>query len=61
MRVNLVFLSPCSMPATSYREERSSLPGKAVVDQQLAEQDSVVAPNKRQLAEQDSTQPQALP
>jgi hypothetical protein len=50
------------MPATSYREERSQLPGKAVVDgQQLAEQDSIAALNKRQLAEQDSTQPQALP
>jgi hypothetical protein len=53
------------MPATSYREERSNLPGKAVVDgQQLAEQDSVMAAtaaNKRQLAEQDSAQPQAMP
>ncbi|WIA11145.1 hypothetical protein OEZ85_011287 [Tetradesmus obliquus] len=52
-----------SMPATSYREDRSALPGKAVVDsqQQLAEQESVVPPSKRQLTEQDSTQPQALP
>jgi hypothetical protein len=50
------------MPATSYREERSQLPGKAVVDgQQLVEQDSIAALNKRQLAEQDSAQPQALP
>ncbi|WIA31201.1 hypothetical protein OEZ86_001201 [Tetradesmus obliquus] len=53
-----------SMPATSYREDRSALPGKAVVDDgqvQLAQQDSVVPPTKRQLTEQDSTQPQVLP